>query len=174
MGNMDESSVNSASLDLSRKSTSNDGASIKPKSRRQKFQNIGFYFVLPIIFGLVAIMTLSVLIRASIERRDIGNDDGLNNDDLNDDNTEDTSWSYPWRHVNMEGLNVESFSFLSEYIILLVLSWFAYYPIGVTVFFTGILGCNGSIPGLGGRPHDKAQVEKKLLRGDQPSEIEII
>jgi hypothetical protein len=65
-----------------------------------------------------------------------------------------------------------SFRFLLGYLVEFVLALFVYYPIAVTIVFSGVLGCDGRIPVLGGRPREvkKEQIylqrkrESKILR----------
>ena len=46
------------------------------------------------------------------------------------------------------------FDFMIGYVIEFVLAVFVYSPLILTVVFTGVLGCNGKIPVLGGRPRE--------------------
>lgn len=154
-----------------RSTRDNDDDDNEKKTCRERMKHWGFYSILPVIAGLVGFMLLTVLIRASLESKaDAENDevdDGLNNadgDDAGDGTDSELSWKVPWRSVKFANMNVESFSFLMEYSILLGLSWIFYYPIGVTLIFSGMFGCNGKLPVLGGRPRDKARVERSLLR----------
>jgi hypothetical protein len=73
-------------------------------------------------------------------------------------------------HVDVE--DKRSFRFLLGYLVEFVLALFVYYPIAVTIVFSGVLGCDGRIPVLGGRPREvkKEQIylqrkrESKILR----------
>lgn len=47
-----------------------------------------------------------------------------------------------------------SFRFLLGYLVEFVLALFVYYPLAITVLFSGVLGCGGRIPILGGRPRE--------------------
>jgi hypothetical protein len=40
------------------------------------------------------------------------------------------------------------------------LAWFVFLPIVSTLFFSGVLGCCGKLPLLGGRPRDKRMLEQ--------------
>ena len=154
--NIEDDEENEANLDA------------KTKRRRQCFKHMGFYLILPVILGLVALMLLSVMVRASID--DTNNVDDINNADADadaDDDGTSVSWFSPWRNVNLSELEVSSFNFLGEYNILLCLSWFVYFPMVVTILFSGILGCGGKVPVLGGRPYDKARVDQALRKGNR-------
>jgi hypothetical protein len=58
----------------------------------------------------------------------------------------------------------KSFYFLFGYIIEFVLAVFIYGPIMLTVVFTGVLGCNGRIPVLGGRPREMAKEQRYAMK----------
>lgn len=57
--------------------------------------------------------------------------------------------------------NIEYFGFIVGYLVGMTLSFFIYYPFGVTILFSGILGC-GKLPVLGGRPREVA-IERNML-----------
>ena len=40
------------------------------------------------------------------------------------------------------------------------IAWMVWYPLVVTTLFSGLLGCGGCVPVLGGRPRD-VQIEKE-------------
>lgn len=56
--------------------------------------------------------------------------------------------------------SAQEFHFLIGYCVEMVLALFIYHPIGGTILFSGIVGCNGRIPVLGGRPYE-LQVEAR-------------
>jgi hypothetical protein len=58
----------------------------------------------------------------------------------------------------------KSFHFLLGYIIEFILAAFVYSPAMLTVVFTGVLGCNGRIPVLGGRPREMAKEQKYAMK----------
>ena len=158
------------SIALNENENENEGEGSLESSRlaRQDYlKNCGTYLLIPVIGVLLVLMTLGLLVRASFE----SNDDDMKQMNANyDDNiqyqSESVSWMSPWRNIQMDQLEVESFSFLAEYFILVSLTWFVYFPIAATILISGILGCNGRIPVLGGRPRDKKRIEKLLLRND--------
>ncbi len=63
---------------------------------------------------------------------------------------------------NLTAGKLGDYSFLVRFGVELLLAWFVYFPIITTVFFSGILGCGGRIPLLGGRPRDKRLLEENL------------
>jgi hypothetical protein len=58
----------------------------------------------------------------------------------------------------------KSFDFLAGYIIEFILAVFVYNPFILTIVFTGVLGCNGRIPILGGRPREMAKEQRYALK----------
>jgi len=58
----------------------------------------------------------------------------------------------------------KSFHFLIGYIIEFVLAAFVYSPVMLTVVFTGVLGCNGKVPILGGRPREMAKEQRYAMK----------
>mmetsp|Transcript_2671 Transcript_2671/g.7360 ORF Transcript_2671/g.7360 Transcript_2671/m.7360 type:complete len:516 (+) Transcript_2671:359-1906(+) len=63
-----------------------------------------------------------------------------------------------------------SFQFLVGYSVELVLTMFVYYPIGATILFSGIFGCYGRIPVLGGRPRELLLIRQREERKQQRQE----
>merc|ERR1711862_557175 len=67
-----------------------------------------------------------------------------------------------------------SFYFLMGYLVEFVLALFVYQPIAVTIIFSGVLGFNGRVPILGGRPremqrerlYEMSQRDPKLIESD--------
>jgi len=60
-----------------------------------------------------------------------------------------------------------SFRFLLGYLVEFVLALFVYYPLAVTVLFSGVLGC-GRVPILGGRPREMKRERRYELSKRQP------
>ena len=58
----------------------------------------------------------------------------------------------------------KSFYFLLGYIIEFILAAFVYSPVMLTIVFTGVLGCNGRIPVLGGRPREMAKEQRYAMK----------
>jgi len=55
------------------------------------------------------------------------------------------------------GGGAQYFDFLAGYIVEFILAVFVYNPLILTIVFTGVLGCNGKIPIVGGRPRELKQ-----------------
>ena len=72
----------------------------------------------------------------------------------------DNSFFHP---VTLAGSR-KSFDFLGGYIIEFILAVFVYNPFILTIVFTGVLGCNGRIPILGGRPREMAKEQRYALK----------
>lgn len=77
---------------------------------------------------------------------------------------QESETSNPWKDsLIWNGVGgAQSFSFLSKYAIELSLTWFVYFPLVGTIIFSGILGCGGRLPVLGGRPRDIRLYEKRM------------
>ena len=114
----------------------------------------GSFMMIPVILALVGLATIVVLKRAS------GDETGL--EDYN--NIQDDQF-VSWNEID----GAQSFSFLLEYCLELGLAWFVYFPIVGTILFSGILGCNGKLPVLGGRPRDKRLFEEGRIGQSQDS-----
>ena len=56
------------------------------------------------------------------------------------------------------------YNFLVGYIVEFILAVFVYNPLIVTVIFTGMLGCNGRIPILGGRPREVMREQRYAMK----------
>ncbi len=55
----------------------------------------------------------------------------------------------------------QRYAFIFPYLIQVLLSWFFYYPLIQTVVFSGVLGCCGMLPILGGRPREMRLLQQK-------------
>jgi len=80
--------------------------------------------------------------------------------DVTPDEDIDNSFFHP---VTLAGSR-KSFDFLGGYIIEFILAVFVYNPFILTIVFTGVLGCNGRIPILGGRPREMAKEQRYALK----------
>jgi hypothetical protein len=105
-------------------------------TQSHRFKDCGSYALVPVVLGLLTLAAFFVLVRAS------------EGEDVQD---ADTNIS------DIDGL--KSFSFLTKYTIEVSLAWFVYFPLVGTLLFSGVLGCNGRLPILGGRPRDLKRVE---------------
>lgn len=113
----------------------------------QNCNDLGSYVLVPIVMGVMALAVYSSYVRTN-----------YSDDDEKDAATAQTTDDL---YNSLTGGTLGQFSFLVKYFVELFLAWFFYFPIFGTVMFSGILGC-GRLPILGGRPRDKASVEKEL------------
>ena len=67
-----------------------------------------------------------------------------------------------------------SFRFLLGYLVEFVLALFVYYPIAVTILFSGVLGCGGRIPILGGRPREMKKEKRYEMNKRQPKILKAV
>jgi len=125
-------------------------------SYARRVKDCGSYVMIPVVLTLVGIALIAVMKRAS------GTGDGTSygGDDAVGDANSGFVNSILWNDI--EG--VQSFSFLSKYAIELSLTWFVYFPICGTIVFSGILGCGGRLPVLGGRPRDMKLYEQSMAK----------
>lgn len=110
----------------------------------ERCNDCGSYLMMPFVLGFAFLATYACMLRANSTNEDLQQDE----DDV----------------YEQYGEILGSFSFLTEYIIEIVLAWFFYFPIFGTVMFSGILGC-GRLPVLGGRPKDKRTFEQEMAEG---------
>jgi hypothetical protein len=103
--------------------------------------DLGSYILIPVIAGVMGLAIYSSYLRVH----------GSNNAEIATDDLYDA--------ITQGQLG--QFSFLVKYFVELFLAWFVYFPIFGTIMFSGILGCF-KLPILGGRPRDKAKVDKEL------------
>jgi hypothetical protein len=59
-------------------------------------------------------------------------------------------------------LHVKSYDFLLLYLLEIFVSNFVAFPIGTFTVFSGVLGCCGRLPGLGGRPYQVRKHQRML------------
>ena len=105
----------------------------------------------------------AVLLRASIEYKGEGS---VANE------VEESIMSNELYQVEFE--DKRSFRFLLGYLVEFVLALFVYYPIAVTILFSGILGCGGRVPVLGGRPREVKRERRYEMRKRQPKILKAI
>jgi hypothetical protein len=60
--------------------------------------------------------------------------------------------------------NYKHYSFLLLYCLEVFVANFVVFPIGTLTVFSGVLGCCGRIPGLGGRPYQVRAHQRRLER----------
>ncbi|KAG7349999.1 hypothetical protein IV203_012596 [Nitzschia inconspicua] len=112
----------------------------------RRCNDLGSYILVPIILAVMTLAVYSSYLRFH----------------MNDEDDADTSAQTDDVYNVVTGGMLGQFSFLVKYFVELFLSWFVYFPILGTIMFSGILGCGGRLPILGGRPRDKAKIEKEL------------
>ncbi len=88
-----------------------------------------------IVVATICASGYAVLLRASIEYNGVGSvadevEESIKSNELYDIQVDDK----------------RSFEFLFAYLIEFVLALFLYYPLAVTILFSGILGCDGRVP----------------------------
>ena len=103
--------------------------------------DLGSYVLIPVIAGVMGLAIYSSYLR------------------VHDSNNAETATDDLYDTITQGQLG--QLTFLAKYAVELFLAWFFYFPLIGSVMFSGILGC-GKLPILGGRPRDKATVEKEL------------
>ena len=89
----------------------------------------------------------------------------MSGNDVDETETGDTADSNgSFFHSVALGGGVEHFDFLLGYFVEFILAVFVYSPLILTVVFTGILGCDGRIPVLGGRPREVAKEQRYAMK----------
>ena len=126
----------------------------------EKLARTGRLVGLFIVLVVMGVGGYAVLLRATLEYKGEGSkseevEESIKNNEIYDLDVEDK----------------RSFKFLLGYLVEFVLALFVYYPIAVTVIFSGVLGCNGRVPLLGGRPRE---VKKELLHLQKKNESKIL
>jgi hypothetical protein len=96
-----------------------------------------------IVVSAMAAGSYAVLLRASIEYKGEGSEGS---------SVEEAIRNNEFYEIDFGGKR--SFRFLLGYLVEFLLAMFVYYPIAVTIIFSGVLGCRGRIPILGGRPRE--------------------
>ena len=161
----------------------------------QKCRDVGSYLLIPVIATLLALAIYLVLLRASYVGANNDNNSS-SNDDVDDDGGARWNWFQGgWNNMNDDAYNgtnsnedpnyydqddyhvninnidgIDNFFFLQGYAVELLLAWCVYFPIIGTILFSGVLGCNGALPILGGRPRDIRIIAQEYeLNGDKGS-----
>ena len=105
---------------------------------------------LTIVLVTMAFATYLALLRAS--------------EDYKTESAEDVDGSDRWFTTVTFGGGAKYFDFLVGYIIEFLLAVFVYNPLILTIVFTGVLGCNGRVPVLGGRPREVMREQKYAMK----------
>lgn len=126
----------------------------------EKMARMGRLVGLFIVLVVMGVGGYAVLLRATLEYTGEGSvseevEESIKNNEIYDLDVEDK----------------RSFKFLLSYLVEFVLALFVYYPIAVTILFSGVLGCNGRIPLLGGRPRE---MKKEQLHLQKKNESKIL
>lgn len=112
-----------------------------------------------IVFFTAAFATYLVLLRASEDKKNSFQVDN-SGDEIQDDGGGE-SFIQP---ISSLAGGAQYYHFLLGYIIEFVLAVFVYNPLILTIIFTGVLGCNGRIPILGGRPREVMREQRYAMR----------
>jgi hypothetical protein len=131
----------------------------------QRYKKYGIALVVFTVLCLASVATLVVVLRAALQDEDDAAQDlqdledaaGLNTKNSNGTNSNSTTTN-PFAEIE----DKSDFQFLISYSVEMALALFVYYPIVMTILFSGILGC-GRIPVLGGRPYE-LRLEQMQLR----------
>eukprot|EP00531_Pseudo-nitzschia_arenysensis_P002416 CAMPEP_0116134758 /NCGR_PEP_ID=MMETSP0329-20121206/10821_1 /TAXON_ID=697910 /ORGANISM="Pseudo-nitzschia arenysensis, Strain B593" /LENGTH=299 /DNA_ID=CAMNT_0003629499 /DNA_START=80 /DNA_END=979 /DNA_ORIENTATION=+ len=107
-------------------------------------RDVGSFVLIPMVLSLMALAGYSSYLRVTNRNETLEEE---YEDDLVD---------------NLTAGKLGEYSFLVRFGVELFLAWFVYFPIISTIFFSGIFGCGGRIPLLGGRPRDKRLLEQSL------------
>jgi len=125
--------------------------------------SFGKHLIRGVVLMIVFMTVLVILMRIAIGNyagTDTLDDTATNN--VTDSNALDFFFTEEAWDFSVEG--TEEFHFVLAYLVQMVLSLFVYYPIFATVLMSGVLGCNGKVPLLGGRPYEVAQFKRKQQR----------
>jgi hypothetical protein len=107
-------------------------------------KDLGSFVLIPFVLGLLGLAGYSSYLRVTSANESL-------EDEYEDDLVEAVT-----------GGRLGDYSFLARFGVELLLAWFVFFPIVSTVFFSGILGCHGRLPLLGGRPRDVRLLEEDL------------
>ena len=108
-----------------------------------------------IVLFTLAFATYLVLLRASEDFKAMNGNDSTDTGDDTDDS---------FFHSVVLGGGAKYFDFLLGYFVEFILAVFVYNPLILTIVFTGILGCDGRIPILGGRPREVAKEQRYAMK----------
>jgi hypothetical protein len=141
------------------------------------FQTCGNYIVIFITLSCTMITTFIILIRATMQAQ--SSSSSFNNDTRMDDswhNNNETSSSFVVMdeddqndsHV-IQIQNASQYQFLLSYMIELSIAYWIYYPLLISILFSGVLGGCGRIPILGGRPYEMKKYQQIQQQQQQSS-----
>ena len=122
--------------------------------RRGRCQDFGSYLVVFMVILVIAAATLVVIIRAKMDH------EGETSIPYVQDKNTTLAEVF-----DVNGFELEDFSFMKAYCIEFAVSLFIYYPFFDTILFSGVLGCY-RLPVLGGRPYE---VRKEMKQSNGSS-----
>ena len=109
-----------------------------------------------IVFGTLAFSTYLVLVRATEDyKNSIQIMDNIGSSGSGE--VEDVTL---FMQANPSGIKAKHYAFLLGYFFEFILAVFIYNPLILTIVFTGVLGNNGRVPVLGGRPREVMMEEQ--------------
>ena len=125
---------------------------------RRSCPDVGGHLAVLVVVASVAAATCVAMVRASVDGggAPVPFANGANPTGAEVAQTLDVS----------DNFNLDDWSFLRGYAIEFAVSLFAYYPLIETLLFSGVLGCGGLIPMLGGRPGEvrREMMESQVAR----------
>lgn len=124
------------------------------RKKIERFQGKGYYFVIMLAIFAAAVCAVTIILRETVFD-DIGAVTTISN--ATTGNT--TRYLQETTTTTSDGGISWDWSFILSYLVELCLNYFFYYPLIGIIAFTGVLGCCGYIPALGGRPEEVRQME---------------
>ncbi|KAL3943680.1 MAG: hypothetical protein SGBAC_002261 [Bacillariaceae sp.] len=124
--------------------------------------SFGKHVIRGVVLMIVVMTVLVIFMRIAIGDGESDTVDDAATSNVTDSNTMDFFFTEEAWDFRVEG--TEEFHFVLAYLVQMGLSLFIYYPFFATVLMSGVLGCNGKIPLLGGRPYELAQYKRKQQR----------
>ncbi|CAJ1947711.1 unnamed protein product [Cylindrotheca closterium] len=125
--------------------------------------SFGKHVIRGVVLMIVIMTILVILMRIAIGNPETDTlDDVATTSNVTDSNAIDFFFTEEAWDLNVNG--TEEFHFVLAYLVQMGLSIFVYYPFFATVLMSGVLGCNGKVPLLGGRPYEVAQYKRKQQR----------
>jgi hypothetical protein len=156
---------------------------------RTKYQKCGILIVICTTLLCAVTATLAIVVRASIvadnddddEQHNIGSNEVVNSNSSYNNDTSSTLDDFMTNQYNITLFNTttdvtilqqdaSAYEFLLSYGVEMILALFLFYPLLETILFTGILGCCGYIPIIGGRPFEVRQHTKQQQQQKQQQE----
>jgi hypothetical protein len=121
-----------------------------------RYRKYGTYFVILAVVVLAACATCVVVLRAFVDATHVKDLAELAN--YTASSGDDTTLL---DEMISDVMHAERFRFLISYAVELGLALFLYNPLIAFIMFSGVLGCCGKLPVLGGRPYEIGREERK-------------